>query len=44
MSPHGTEHAVRLNYEVLRLPNGNASGLTETSVSLWTPCAKGQTC
>jgi len=33
-----------LNYEVLRLPNGNAAGLTEPSVSLWTPCAQGQTC
>ena len=26
-----------LNYEVLRLPNGNAAGLTEPSVSLWSP-------
>ena len=33
-----------LNYEVLRLPNGNAAGLTEPSVSLWTPCDVGQTC
>ena len=33
-----------LNYEVLRLPNGNAARLTEPSVSLWTPCALGQTC
>ena len=33
-----------LNYEVLRLPNGNAAGLTEPSVSLWTPCDQGQTC
>ena len=33
-----------LNYEVLRLPNGNAAGLTEPSVSLWTPCDLGQTC
>ncbi|MEO7335025.1 MAG: hypothetical protein ABIV63_00460, partial [Caldimonas sp.] len=33
-----------LNYEVLRLPNGNAAGLTEPSVSLWTPCSLGQTC
>ncbi len=33
-----------LNYEVLRLPNGDAAGLTEPSVSLWTPCDLGQTC
>lgn len=33
-----------LNYEVLRLPNGNAAALTEPSVSLWTPCDAGQTC
>lgn len=33
-----------LNYEVLRLPGGAAAGLTEPSVSLWTPCASGQTC
>lgn len=33
-----------LNYEVLRLPNGAAAGLTEPSVSLWTPCDLGQTC
>lgn len=33
-----------LNYEVLRRPNGNAAGLTEPSVSLWTPCDTGRTC
>ena len=33
-----------LNYEVLRLPDNAAAGLTEPSVSLWTPCALGQTC
>ena len=33
-----------LNYEVLRLPNGNAAALTEPSVSLWTPCDAGSTC
>ncbi len=33
-----------LNYEVLQLPGGAASGLTEPSVSLWTPCNVGQTC
>ncbi len=33
-----------LNYEVLQLPNGNAAGLTEPSVSLWTPCDVGRTC
>lgn len=33
-----------LNYEVLRLPNGNAAALTEPSVSLWTPCDVGRTC
>jgi hypothetical protein len=36
--------AYTLNYEVLRLPNGNAAALTEPSVSLWTPCDQGQTC
>ena len=33
-----------LNYEVLQLPGGVAAGLTEPSVSLWTPCDAGQTC
>jgi hypothetical protein len=33
-----------LNYEVLQLPGGAAAGLTEPSVSLWTPCDVGQTC
>jgi hypothetical protein len=33
-----------LNYEVLQLPSGAAAGLTEPSVSLWTPCNVGQTC
>jgi hypothetical protein len=33
-----------LNYEVLRLPGGAAAGLTEPSVSLWTPCDAVQTC
>ncbi len=33
-----------LNYEVLQLPGGAPAGLTEPSVSLWTPCAAGQTC
>ena len=32
-----------LNYEVLQLPGG-AAGLTEPSLSLWTPCDVGQTC
>lgn len=33
-----------LNYEVLQLPGGAAAGLTEPSVSLWTPCDVGRTC
>ncbi len=33
-----------LNYEVLTLPGGASAGLTEPSVSLWTPCDVGQTC
>ncbi|MES2787571.1 MAG: hypothetical protein V4684_19050 [Pseudomonadota bacterium] len=33
-----------LNYELLRLPQGAAPGLTEPSVSLWTPCLAKQTC
>ena len=33
-----------LNYEVLQLPSGAPAGLTEPSVSLWTPCNVGQTC
>ena len=33
-----------LNYEVLKLPNGAPAGLTEPSVSLWTPCDLGRTC
>ena len=33
-----------LNYEVLLLPGGAAAGLTEPSVSLWTPCDVGRTC
>ncbi|MEJ7687340.1 MAG: hypothetical protein WKG52_10300 [Variovorax sp.] len=33
-----------LNYEVLSLPGGAAAGLTEPSVSLWTPCDTGSTC
>lgn len=33
-----------LNYEVLQLSGGAAAGLTEPSISLWTPCDVGQTC
>lgn len=35
-----------LNYEALSLPGGGPppSGLTEPSVSQWTPCTQGQTC
>ena len=33
-----------LNYEVLQLPNGAPAGLTEPSVSLWTPIDAAPTC
>lgn len=33
-----------MNYEVLKLPNGSPAGLTEPSISLWTPCSKGLSC
>lgn len=33
-----------LNYEVLQLPGPAPAPFTEPSVSLWTPCAAGQTC